>query len=179
MCSFKKQTLLEWFCFAPCSSVHISSLSLSCQVSLVKLAPFAEEETESEWLSGPPVQEIRAGIWTLGLMLSLPYHTGIKIREGDYQYCFFLSEFLFYLPILGIIGNFWRECWQHIWEWGPGRWFWCSPLNALLSSSGWHGSIPDPEPLSQLWDPPGHKDLEEGGWEGEGPPDEGEGGAQV
>lgn len=70
----------------------VAHLVSSCQVSLLKLAPFTEEEAESEWLSGPPVQEIRARIWTLGLMLSLTYHTGIKIREGDYQYFFFFQS---------------------------------------------------------------------------------------
>lgn len=83
---------------------------------------------------------------------------------------FFLSNF----PSLAIIGNFKRKevlvaCSR------TREMLWCSSLNALLSSPGWHGSIPDPESLSQLWDPPSHKDLEKGGWKGEGPPDEGEG----
>lgn len=66
-----------------------------------------------------------------------------------------------------------RKCWQLIWGWRWGRCLWCNSSNALVSFPGWHGSLSDPEPLPQLRDPPGYKDLETGGWKGEGPPDEG------
>ena len=39
----------------------LAHLVSSCQVSLLKLAPFTEEEAESEWLSGPPVQKSEPG----------------------------------------------------------------------------------------------------------------------
>lgn len=119
----------------------------------------------------PPSQEVRTTTWTPGLMPSLPYHAGSRLVKGAVcnTTSFRISSLL--LSFLEMSKG--RKSWKLVWGWGWGRCLWCNSSNALPSSPGWHGSISDPEPLPQLWDPPGHKDLETGGWKWESPPDEG------
>lgn len=150
---------------------HMLPQVISQLPSGVVFVPFTDEKTEGQSCSvKPPSQEVRTTTWTPGLTPSLLYHAGIKISEGAVGNTT-SSRLSLLLSLLETSKG--RKCWQLIWGWGWGRCLWCNSSNALLSSPGWHGSISDPEPLPQLRDPPGHKDLEKGGWKGKGPPDEG------
>lgn len=140
----------------------------------VVFAPFTDEKTESQ--RSVPVQwsvpgrrlEPQLECQTWGPL----YHImlGSRLVKGSAYNTTSCRLFLL-LSLLDISKG--RKCWQLIWGWRWGRCLWCNSSNALVSFPGWHGSLSDPEPLPQLRDPPGDKDLETGGWKGEGPPDEG------